>query len=223
MKFKDVKPEVYGITFGVFILSLLYFLIKVSEKILNNPDFETYLKEIAEGSKEILPEPFKLVIFILTLIVINWLIYKLISHPKKTLLGRGSMMFYLTYSLSGHGLKKFSKRVFVTIFRPFITDDKSNQASLYLFINLSLVIIFFETSPYVTNVSYSIIGAVVFQYFIMMKPQERKKAYEGNKLLSSCRTIRVREQVLFESLGYDSPVLLNKILDLSNKRHTLTC
>lgn len=69
--------------------------------------------------------------------------------------------------------------------------------------------LFFESGDYFKNISYSVLAAVIFQYFIFILPQEKKKALAASKLMSSCRTIRARELILYESLGYNEPILLS--------------
>lgn len=146
--------------------------------------------------------------FLLLITVINLSIYRFIRNPKKCFFGKGSLEVYLSYDMKKNGFKLFLKRIVVAVLRPIITDDKANVVSLYLFVNLSLVLMFFEPNDYIKNVSYSIIGAVVFHYFIIMVPQEKQKILVAKKLLAPCRTIREREKILFELLGYQSPCLI---------------
>lgn len=141
------------------------------------------------------------------LVVANLLIYKVTDKPKSVLFGKGSLKFYLNYTLKAHGLKKFLLRIAVAIFRPMLTDDRANVFSLLLFVNLSIILIFLNPNDYIKNVSYSVIGAVIFQYFVIMLPQEKKKVLGATSFMSSCRTMREREKVLFEVLGYKEPKL----------------
>lgn len=55
MKFRDVKPEVYGATFGVFIIVLFILLMKLSERILNHPMLESYISRLLGGTESLVP------------------------------------------------------------------------------------------------------------------------------------------------------------------------
>ncbi len=147
--------------------------------------------------------------FLLLVTIINLSVYRFIRNPKKCFFGKGSLNVYLTYDIKKNGLKPFFKRIVVAVLRPIITDDKANVVSFYLFVNLSLILMFFEPNDYIKNVSYSIIGAVIFHYFVIMIPQEKQKISVAQRLLAPCRTIRDREKVLFELLGYQSPFLIS--------------
>jgi hypothetical protein len=209
LKVRDVRPEILGVTFGVFIIVLFTFLMRASELLLKNPEFEEYVLRIISGEYELELFFTKLAFFVALTFIVNFCVYKLISFPKRMLLGKGSMMFFLGYTLKTKKLSLYLKSVFVRLFRPFLTGDKSNQSSLFLFINFSLFLLFFESGDYFKSISYSVIAAVIFQYFIFILPQEKKKSIEASKLMSSCRTIRARELILYESLGYNEPILLS--------------
>jgi hypothetical protein len=55
LKFKDVKPEVLGITFGVFIIVFSFFLMRLSDKIISHPLLDSYIARLLNGSESIVP------------------------------------------------------------------------------------------------------------------------------------------------------------------------
>lgn len=205
MKISDIKPELLGGVFGVFLLVIFSFLTRAYENLLNNPQFEKYAFNALETFNTSI---FRITFYFVLAICINYFFRSVMNSPKRLFLGKGSMANSLGYTYKNHGLKKYLRRIFIQLFRPFITADKSNQLSLYLFINLSLILLFFNPNEYFKNISYSVIAAVIFQYFIVMLSQEKRKTLIAKKLMSSCRTIREREKVLYEVLGYDEPILL---------------
>lgn len=57
MKFEDVKPEVYGIIFGIFSLALGYFLLEFSIAIFHAEAVQAYVQKLASGEADLLPIP----------------------------------------------------------------------------------------------------------------------------------------------------------------------
>ncbi|CAK6715071.1 hypothetical protein HORM4_590013 [Vibrio harveyi] len=55
MKFNDVKPEVFGITFGVFIVVLYITLMRISIKLIEHPLMEQYLARILNSTEGLIP------------------------------------------------------------------------------------------------------------------------------------------------------------------------
>lgn len=121
------------------------------------------------------------------------------------------MYFMLGATLQRSRVIDVVKSKLMAFFRPFLTGDKANVASLYLFCNASIVVLLTDWGIYVENVSYSIIAAVIFQYFVFIIPKEKTKTVDANRLLSAMRTMRQRDMVLFEALGYEEPKLILKM------------
>ena len=67
MKFEDIKPEVYGITFGIFSLALLFTLMSMALMLLQADFLTRYINDIASGKADLLPIPvfFAVVLFFL--------------------------------------------------------------------------------------------------------------------------------------------------------------
>lgn len=57
MKFKDIKPEVYGVIFGIFSLALGYFLIEFAIAIFHFGAVQSYIDRLALGEADLLPIP----------------------------------------------------------------------------------------------------------------------------------------------------------------------
>lgn len=57
MKFKDVKPEVYGIIFGIFSLALGYFLLEFAIAVFHSGAVQAYIQKLASGEADLLPIP----------------------------------------------------------------------------------------------------------------------------------------------------------------------
>lgn len=57
MEFKDIRPEIYGVTFGLFSIAFGYFLIKLSLAAFNSVAVQSYIDKLAFGEADILPVP----------------------------------------------------------------------------------------------------------------------------------------------------------------------
>lgn len=57
MKFKDIKPEVCGVIFGVFSVSLGFFLIEFAMAIFHSRAVQSYIDKLASGEADLLPIP----------------------------------------------------------------------------------------------------------------------------------------------------------------------
>tara|TARA_B100001059_G_scaffold232434_1_gene270237 strand:+ start:5150 stop:5896 length:747 start_codon:yes stop_codon:yes gene_type:complete len=55
LKFREIKPEVYGVTFGVFVLVLFVFLMQLSEKIMSHPMLDDYITRLLDGKESLIP------------------------------------------------------------------------------------------------------------------------------------------------------------------------
>lgn len=57
MKLEDVKPEVYGIIFGIFSIVLGYFLLEFAIAVFHSGAVQTYIQKLASGEADLLPIP----------------------------------------------------------------------------------------------------------------------------------------------------------------------
>ena len=74
LKFEDIKPEIFGITFGVFALGLLYFLVRFSDLALDGDFVGSYIYRLKSGEADFLPIPvfIALLLFVLRE-VLDWI------------------------------------------------------------------------------------------------------------------------------------------------------
>ncbi|MFC3033956.1 hypothetical protein ACFOEE_15665 [Pseudoalteromonas fenneropenaei] len=206
---RSVTVEIAATIFVAITFSILYFLIGLVEFILSHPQLESFIINIfgnlIDGSEV---SYLKYALYVLFLFCFNFVVKYLIANPRRF------FSEYFVCVLSSNpkcGVLARVKRSFGRFLRAFLTDDEINQNSLILGVNLTLFVCFFDFSNFLTNVSYSIVAAIVLQYFIYVIPREHQKEVFAMSVLSASRTLRARDEILFFLLGYESTLLLSEM------------